>query len=46
MRIRVPRGAPFIKIDRGGPKQGPDPDWGAIVVGVVIVAVIIIALLT
>lgn len=46
MRIRVPRGAPFIKIDRGGPKKGPEPDWGAIIVCAVIVAVIIIALLT
>ncbi len=46
MRIRVPRGAPFIKIDRGGPKKEPEIDWAAIVVGAVIVIAIIIALLT
>ncbi len=46
MRIRIPRGAPFIKIDRGGPRRRPEPDWGTIIVCAVIVAVIIIALLT
>ncbi len=45
MRIRVPRGAPFIKIDRGGPKKEPEIDWAAIVVGTIIV-IVIIALLT
>ncbi len=46
MRIRVPRGAPVIKIDRGGPRKAPDTDWVAVVVGVVIVIAIVIVLLT
>ncbi len=45
MRIRVPRGAPFIKIERGGPRRGPEADWVAIVVGTIIV-IVIIAVLT
>ena len=44
MRIRVPRGAPFIKIDRGGPKKGPETDWAVIIVGTIIVIVIIVLL--
>ncbi len=45
MRIRIPRGAPFIKIDRGGRKKEPEIDWAAIVVGTIIV-IVIIAVLT
>ncbi len=46
MRIRVPRGTPHIRIDRGGPRKEPETDWVAVVVGVVIVIAIVIALLT